>query len=89
MPVKIKIEVLEVLNNGKCSIGQVKGDTYDYPTDRGKLCPSSFHVLYPWLLVMQSGGRFSFFAEDDSITIGCPDHTHQVVYKITRTIVPE
>ncbi|MFW9849273.1 MAG: TIGR04076 family protein [Candidatus Thorarchaeota archaeon] len=89
MPVKIKIEVLEVLNNGKCSIGQVKGDTYDYPADRGKLCPSSFHVLYPWLLVMQSGGRFSFFNEDDSITIGCPDHTHQVVYKITRITIPE
>ena len=89
MPMKIKIEVVDVLNNGKCSMGQIKGDAYNYPEDRGKMCPSSFHVLYPWLLVMQSGGRFSWFEEDDSITIGCPDHTHQVVYKITRTITDE
>lgn len=85
MPVKIKIEVIEIQNDGKCSMGQQVGQVYNYPEDRGKMCPSSFHVLYPWLLVMQSGGRFSWMGEDDSMTVGCPDHAHQVVYKITRT----
>jgi uncharacterized repeat protein (TIGR04076 family) len=88
MPVKIKIEVIDVLNDGKCSMGQVKGDTYNYPEDRGKMCPSSFHSLYPWILVMQSGGSFSFQEDKDVMTVGCPDYTHQVVYKITRTEVP-
>jgi len=69
-------------------MGQKTGAIYKYPEDRGNLCPSSFHVLYPWLLVMQSGGKFAFM-EDDSITVGCPDHIHQVVYKITREEVEE
>ncbi|MHA2423467.1 MAG: TIGR04076 family protein [Candidatus Thorarchaeota archaeon] len=56
--------------------------------DRGYWCPSSFHSLYPWILVMQSGGSFSFQEDKDVMTVGCPDYTHQVVYKITRTEVP-
>ncbi|MGY5874319.1 MAG: TIGR04076 family protein [Candidatus Thorarchaeota archaeon] len=83
-PYKIKMEVVEILGTGNCSIEQKVGDTYDFPEDKGKMCSSSFYVLYPWILVMQSGGRFSFFGDDDSVTVGCPDHTHQVVYKITR-----
>ncbi len=84
MPTKITIEVIDILGSGKCSMGQEIGTIYNYPEDRGKLCPSSFHILYPWLLVLQSGGKFSFM-EDDSITLGCADHLHQVVYKIRRT----
>ena len=60
------------------------GDTYNYPEDRGKMCPSSFHILYPWILVMQSGGSFSFFEDGHSVTLGCADYEHQVVYRITR-----
>ncbi len=83
-PYKIKIEVVEILGTGKCSMEQKVGDTYNFPEDKGKMCSSSFYVLYPWILVMQSGGSFSFFGDDDSVTVGCPDHLHQVVYKIIR-----
>ena len=88
-PYKIKIEVIDILGSGNCSMEQKAGDTYTYPEDRGKICPSSFLVLYPWILVMQSGGSFSFFDKDDSVTVGCPDYAHQVVYKITREEVEE
>ncbi|MFW9845916.1 MAG: TIGR04076 family protein [Candidatus Thorarchaeota archaeon] len=90
MAVKITIEVVKILGTGECSIGQKEGIVYNYPEDRGKLCPSSLHSLYPWLLVMQSGGSYSFFKDDgNSMTIGCPDYTHQVVYKITREFVDD
>ncbi len=83
---KVKIEVIDILNDGKCSMGQEIGTVYNYPEDRGKMCPSSFYVLYPWIMVMLYGGNI---AEDDeksdSMTTGCPDHKHQVVYKISRT----
>ncbi|UCE11663.1 MAG: TIGR04076 family protein [Candidatus Thorarchaeota archaeon] len=85
---KLKIEVIDVLGNGKCSMGQKAGDAYEYPEDRGKMCPSAFHVMYPWILVMLSGGKFSWM-EDDSITLGCSDYTHQVVFKITRRVIEE
>ncbi|MDH4214242.1 MAG: TIGR04076 family protein [Candidatus Odinarchaeota archaeon] len=82
---KVRIEVIDILNQGKCSMGQKIGDTYDYPEDRGKMCPSSFHILYPWIMVMESGGSFTE-SEDgsDYMTVGCSDYNHQVVYKISR-----
>ncbi len=83
MALKITIEVIDIKGSGKCSIGQEVGITYRYPEDRGKLCPSSFHILYPWILVLQSGGKFSFM-KDESITLGCSDYEHQVVYRIKR-----
>ncbi len=85
MAYKITIEVIDILGSGKCSMGQEVGKVYNYPEDRGQMCPSSFHSMYPWILVMQSGGHLYF--EGDSLTLGCGDYKHQVVYKITRTLV--
>jgi uncharacterized repeat protein (TIGR04076 family) len=87
---KVKIEVIDILGNRKCSMDQKVGDTYNYPEDRGKMCPSSFYVLYPWIMVILSGGSFTEEGdESDFITTGCPDYKHQVVYKISRTPVEE
>ncbi len=87
---KVKIEVIDILNDGKCSMGQKIGDVFEYPEDRGKMCPSSFYVLYPWIMVMLSGGSFAEEGDgSDFMTTGCPDYKHQVVYKISRTVVEE
>jgi uncharacterized repeat protein (TIGR04076 family) len=87
---KVKIEVIEILGNGNCSMNQKIGDTYNYPEDRGRMCPSSFYVLYPWIMVMLSGGSFADEGDgSDFMTTGCPDYKHQVVFKISRTPVEE
>jgi len=87
---KVTIEVEDILGEGKCSIGQKVGDTYRYPEDFGKMCPWSFYVLYPMILVMLSGGRFDGFDDDGSSTIvGCTDYRHQVVYRIRRETVED
>lgn len=84
---KVTIEVIDILGNSKCSMNQKVGDSYNYPEDRGRLCPSSFYVLYPWIMVMLSGGSFHGSEEEDHMTTGCPDYKHQVVYKISRKVV--
>ncbi len=84
---EIEIEVIDILGTGKCSMEQKVGDKYQYPADCGKMCSSSFHILYPWILVMQSGGSFSFFDDENSVSVGCADYEHQVVYRITRVEV--
>ncbi|MFW9911949.1 MAG: TIGR04076 family protein [Candidatus Thorarchaeota archaeon] len=90
LPVKVRIEVIDILGTGECSMGQKIGEVYNYPEDRGKMCPSSFYSLIPWIMVMQSGGKYSFFKDDgNSVTLGCPDFTHQVVYKVIREIVDD
>jgi uncharacterized repeat protein (TIGR04076 family) len=87
---KVKIEVINILGKGNCSMNQKVGDTYSYPEDRGRMCPSSFYVLYPWIMVMLSGGSFSDEGDgSDFMTTGCPDYKHQVVFKVSRTPVEE
>ncbi len=87
---KLTIEVIDILGEGKCSMEQKVGDTYNYPEDRGKMCPSSFHIMYPMIIAMQLGATHSSFGDDGhSTTVGCSDYKHQVVYKITRHIVEE
>ena len=87
---KVKIEVIDILNDGKCSMGQEIGAVYSYPEDRGKMCPSSFYVLYPWIMVMLYGGNINGDGNgSDFMTTGCPDYRHQVVYKITRVAIIE
>lgn len=83
---KVKIEIIDIQNDGECSMGFKIGDVFEYPEDRGKMCPSAFYVLYPWIMVMQSGGSFTESGDgSDFMTTGCPDYRHQVVYKISRT----
>ncbi len=87
---KVTIEVIDILGEGNCSMDQKVGDSYSYPEDRGKMCPSSFYVLYPWIMVMLSGGSFTEEGDgSDFMTTGCPDYRHQVVYKISRKVVEE
>ena len=87
---KVTIEVIDIQGTGECSMDQKVGDTYSYPEDRGKMCPSSFYVLYPWIMVMLSGGSFTDEGDgSDFMTTGCPDYRHQVVYKISRKVVEE
>ena len=87
---KVTIEVIDIQGEGNCSINQKVGDTYSYPEDRGKMCTSSFYVLYPWIMVMLSGGSFAEEGDgSDFMTTGCPDYRHQVVYRISRREVDE
>ncbi len=84
------IFVLDVEHNDGPGPGQKIGDVFEYPKDRGKMCPSSFYVLYPWIMVMLSGGSFAEEGDgSDFMTTGCPDYKHQVVYKISRTVAEE
>ena len=87
---KVKIEVIDILGEGKCSMDQKVGDTYSYPEDIGNMCPSSIYILYPWIMVMLSGGRFTEEGDgSDFMTSGCSDYRHQVVYKVSRREVEE
>jgi uncharacterized repeat protein (TIGR04076 family) len=87
---KVRIEVIDILNQGECSIGQKVGDVYDYPDDFSKMCRSSFYILYPWIMVILSGGSFAESGDgSDFMTIGCSDYRHQVVYKVSRFSVDE
>ncbi len=81
---EIKIEITDILEDGKCPRGHQIGEVFNYPEDIGKICPSALHSIYPTIRVMQSGGSFPWFETPDSHSNCCPDYKNPVVFKITR-----
>lgn len=86
---KIKLEVTDILEDGKCPRGHTIGEVFSYPEDIGKLCGSALNSIYPTIRVMQSGGGFPWFVDPDTHTRCCPDPKRPVVIKISRKEVPE
>lgn len=69
--VKLKIESVE----GKCPMGHYKG----YETKLNlfcttKLCPATFHAVFPYLFLQAQGLPFPWHSEQDVLsTVSCPD----------------
>jgi uncharacterized repeat protein (TIGR04076 family) len=85
----IKLEITEILGEGKCPREHQIGDVFSYPEDVGKLCPSALNSIYPTICVLQSGGSYPWFQDPDSHTRCCPDPKRPVVLKITRTEIQD
>jgi len=81
---KVEIEVMDILGTGKCGLGQKIGDKYIYPDDRGKICPTAVHTLYPFIMGLQAGGNFPWDKNPGESILCCPEYQHPVVYRITR-----
>jgi len=83
------IEIIDILEEGKCPEGHKIGETFEYPNDVGKLCPVAFHSIYPYIRVIGSGGSFPFFDEPNAHSACCPDYKRPVVFKISRKEVSD
>ena len=81
---KITIEVIDILETGKCNYGHKIGDKFNYPEEKGKICSAALHALYPYALGIQIGGNFHWEEDRDTVTICCPDYKNPVVFKISK-----
>ncbi len=81
---KVTIEVVDILEAGTCNYGHKKGELFNYPEDRGKICAAAFNVIYPYALGIRMGASFPWEEDPKSVTICCPDYKNPVVFKITR-----
>ena len=54
---KIKITLVEQKETQPCHRGHKVGDTFDFDTERGKLCPMALHVLFPMIDILRYGGE--------------------------------
>jgi uncharacterized repeat protein (TIGR04076 family) len=53
---KIKITIKERKGTKNCHRGHKIGDSYDFDTERGKICPMVMHVLFPAIDILRYGG---------------------------------
>ncbi len=76
---KIKITLVEQKGPQPCHRGHKVGDTFDFDTERGKLCPMALHVLFPMIDILRYGGELK------SDKYCCPDVETINVFQIEKT----
>lgn len=66
-----------------CHRGHCIGDSFDFDTERGKLCPMAMHVAFPYVDILRYGGRIPNQPEGTAV-ICCPDVNTINVFKIEK-----
>ena len=75
---KIKITLIDRKGPVGCHRGHKIGDSYDFDTQRGELCPMAMHVLFPMIDILRYGGKLK------SELYCCPDVETINVFKIEK-----
>ncbi len=75
---KIKITIVDQKGTCPCHKGLKVGDSFDFDTERGKICPLAMHVLFPMIDILRYGGKL----KNDIFC--CPDVNTINVFKIEK-----
>lgn len=78
---KIKLTLVDKIGKRTCHRGHTIGDSFDYDTDRGKLCPMAMHVAFPYVDILRYGGTPPR-SENGEFRFCCPDVDIINVFKI-------
>ena len=70
---KIKITLIDQKGHMGCHRGHRIGDTFDFDTERGKLCPMAMHVAFPYIDILRYGGKLPSQPEG-SVAFCCPTY---------------
>ena len=80
---KIRITLIDRLGGRGCHRGHRVGDSYDFDTERGKLCPMAMHVAFPYVDILRYGGSIPGQPEGEAVFC-CPDVDTINVFRIQR-----
>lgn len=71
---KPSIQITLVDRKGPCGChrGHKVGDTFDFDTERGRLCPMAMHVAFPYIDILRYGGMLPT-GKDGDFRFCCPD----------------
>ena len=82
---KIKITLVDRIGKYGCHRGHKIGDTFDYDTERGKLCPMAMHVAFPYIDILRYGGTPPTSCNGE-IRFCCPDADVINVFRVELVI---
>ena len=80
---KIRITIIKQIGDCPCHRGHTVGRTFDFNTERGKLCPMAAHVAFPYIDILRYGGTIPG-QPDGTAIFCCPDVDTINVFKIER-----
>ena len=78
---KIRITLIDQKGTMGCHRGHKIGDSYDFDTERGMLCPMAMHVAFPYVDILRYGGKLPG-QPDGIIKFSCPDADVLNIFKI-------
>lgn len=78
---KIKITIVDKKGTGICHHGHKIGDSFDFDSDRGKLCPMAMHVAFPYADILRYGGTLPP-SSNGEFRFCCPDVDIINVFKL-------
>lgn len=80
---KIKITLIDKKGECPCHRGHKIGDSFDFDTERGQLCPMAAHVAFPYIDILRYGGNIPHQKEGTAVFC-CPDVDTINVFKIEK-----
>lgn len=87
MKPKIKITLVDKKGPCSCHRGHKIGDSFDYDTQRGELCPMAMHVAFPYIDILRYGGTVPP-SQCGEVRFCCPDSDVINVFRLD-VIEPE
>ena len=80
---KIRLTIIDRKGSNGCHHGHCVGDTFDFDTERGRLCPMALHVAFPYVDILRYGGSIPGQPEGTAVFC-CPDVDVIQVFKIEK-----
>ncbi|MGM9661560.1 MAG: TIGR04076 family protein [Oscillospiraceae bacterium] len=83
----IRITLIDRKGPCSCHRGHRVGDSFDFDTERGALCPMAMHVAFPYIDILRYGGRLPG-QEEGTAVFCCPDADVINVFRV-EIVQPE
>ncbi len=77
---KIRITITDRRGKLGCHRGHKVGDTFDFDTQRGNLCPMAMHCAFPYIDILRYGGSIPGQSEGTA-EFCCSDADVVMVFK--------
>lgn len=80
---KIRLTIVEQKGCRGCHRGHKIGDTFDFDTQRGELCPMALHAGFPYIDILRYGGSIPGEPEGTA-RFCCPDPDTINVFRVEK-----
>ena len=80
---RIRLTLIDRKGPHGCHRGHRVGDTFDFDTQRGELCPMAMHVAFLYVDILRYGGSIPGQPEGTAVFC-CPDADVINVFKIEK-----
>ncbi len=80
---RIKITLIDRKGECPCHRGHRIGESFDFDTERGKLCPMAMHVAFPYVDILRYGGSIPN-EPVNTARFCCPDVDTLNIFKIEK-----